>query len=179
MKRGPFEVLKSKKIYKNPWIDVREDQVIWPSGKKGIFSVVEAKEGSTILALTPDAQVYLVKEFHYAQNEYAYEAPSGGIDRGETPLQTAKRELKEETGLVAKKWTNLGFIDPMTVFLRSPNHIFLAEELEEGRPDDQEKALIELKKFSFKDVLTMINKGEITHSATIVAVLKVARLKGF
>ncbi|OGY24863.1 MAG: hypothetical protein A2Y57_01000 [Candidatus Woykebacteria bacterium RBG_13_40_7b] len=178
MKHGPFEVLNSKEIYKNPWIKVQEDQVIWPDDKKGIFGVVEAKEGATILALTPDDQVYLVKEFHYAQNEYAYEAPSGGIDRGETPLKAAKRELKEETGLTAKKWTYLGFINPMTVFLRSPNHMFLAEELEEGEAAEEEKDLIELKKFPFKKVVKMIDDGEITHSATVVAVLKVAKLKG-
>jgi 8-oxo-dGTP pyrophosphatase MutT (NUDIX family) len=179
MKRGPFEVIKSKKIYKNPWISVREDQVIRPDGKEGIFGVVEALDGVTILALNSENQVYLVKEYHYAQEREDYEAPSGGMDKGETPLAAAKRELKEEAGLTAKKWTYLGLVDPFTVVFKAPNHLFLAEDLKEGKSEEKEKGLIKLKKFPLGEVLGMIDEGKITHSATVAVALKVARLKGF
>jgi len=169
MKRGPFEVLKSKEIYKNPWIKVREDKVIRPGGEEGLFGIVEGASGSSVVALTKDDKVYLVKEYHYAQNETTYEVPSGGIDKDETPLESAKRELKEETGLTANKWTDLGYINPLTV---------VAEELEEGEILDKEKDLIEVTKISFKEALNMVLNGEITHSASVVAIPKTARLKG-
>jgi len=178
MKRGPFEVLKSKEIYKNPWIKVREDKVIRPGGEEGLFGIVEGASGSSVVALTKDDKVYLVKEYHYAQNETTYEVPSGGIDKDETPLESAKRELKEETGLTANKWTDLGYINPLTVVLKAPNYLFLAEELEEGEILDKEKDLIEVTKISFKEALNMVLNGEITHSASVVAIPKTARLKG-
>jgi len=179
MKRGPFEVKNSKIVYKNPWIEVREDKVIRPNGQEGIFGTVEAPVGTTIVALTKNHQVYLVKEYHYAQDSTTYELPSGGVDEKESVLEASKRELREETGLTAKKWTNLGVIDSFTVIFRAPNHMFLAEELEEGEAQDPEKDLIKLEKKPFNKVLEMVETGEITHAASVAAILKVARLKGF
>ncbi len=178
-KRGPFKVTSSKEVYKNNWIRVREDLVIRPSGERGIFGVVKAFIGVTTLALTDDNYVYLVKEYHYAQDETNLELPSGGVDFGETPHEAAKRELEEETGVTAKKWTKLGYIEPLTVVLNAPNYLFLAENLKEGEPSDKEKDLIEVVKLPFKKVLDMVLKGEITHSASVSTILKVARLKGF
>jgi len=178
MKRGPFEVTGSKQIYKNPWIEVREDQVIRPSGEKGAFGIVETLPGSAILVLTKDNEVYLVKEFHYAQGLETYELPGGASDPGEDPLETAKRELKEETGIVAKKWTDLGFVNPLTVVLKSPNYMFLAEELEMHEVEDPEADLIKLEKVPLKKALQLVLEGEITHSASVAAILKVARMKG-
>ena len=179
MKHGPFEVKSSKIVYKNPWIEVREDRVIRPNGKEGLFGIVSGASGASIVALTKNKEVFLVKEFHYATNTNNYELPSGAIDENETPLETAKRELKEETGLTADKWTDLGFINPLTVVLNSPNYMFLAEELSEGEAEDEEKDLIQLEKIPFKDALAMVEEGEITHGASVAAILRTARLKGF
>lgn len=179
MKRGPFEVKDSKIVYKNPWIEVREDQVIRPNGKEGIFGTVSGASGSSIVILTKELDTYLVKEFHYATNTTNFELPSGAIDENETYLEAAKRELKEETGLEAREWTDLGMINPLTVVLNSPNHMFLAEGVSEGEVHDEEKDLIELVKMPFKEALAMMERGEITHGASVVAILKVARLKGF
>jgi 8-oxo-dGTP pyrophosphatase MutT (NUDIX family) len=179
MKRGPFQVKGSKIVYKNPWIEVREDKVIRPSGEKGIFGTVQAPIGSTICALTKASHVYLVREYHYAQDSSAFELPSGGVDEKETPLKAAKRELKEETGLTARKWTYLGVINPFTVIFRAPNNLFLAEDLTEGEAEDEEKDLIRIEKLPFKKVLELVEKGEITHAASVAAILKTARLKRF
>ena len=179
MKRGPFEVKKTKGIYKNDWIEVREDEVIRPNGNKGVFGIVEGASGASVVALTKENEVYLTKEYRYAQDATTYELPSGAMDKGETPLEAAKRELKEETGLTAKKWTDLGVIEPLTVVLKSPNYIFLAEDLEEGEAEDEERDLIELERVPFEKALEMVSKGEITHAASVVAILKIAKLKNF
>lgn len=179
MKRGPFEVTDSKIVYKNPWIEVREDKVVRPNGKEGLFGIVTGGIGSSVLALNNENEIYLVKEFHYAQNDSTYELPSGAIDKGESPLESATRELKEETGLTAKTWTDLGVEEPLTVVLHAPNYMFLAEELTVGEASDEEIDLIKLEKVPFKKAIEMVEKGEITHSASVIAILKVARMKGF
>jgi 8-oxo-dGTP pyrophosphatase MutT (NUDIX family) len=178
MKRGPFEVTDSKTVYKNPWIEVKEDKVVWPNGKKGLFGTIDYTSGVSILSLTPNNEIYLNQEFHYAVGNDQLELPSGGVDSGETPLEAAQRELKEEIGVTAKSWTELGHIDPLTTILSCPNYLFLAENVLEGEATGEEKEMIKLIKLPFREVLQKVDIGEITHAATVVAILKVANLKG-
>jgi ADP-ribose pyrophosphatase len=107
---GPWKIKESQEKYKNSWISVREDKVVRPDGKDGIFGVVEILEGVSVLPLDSDGYVYLTDEFHYAVEKNSIEVVSGAIDKNEKPLDAAKRELKEETGILAKKWTNLGIV---------------------------------------------------------------------
>lgn len=100
---NPFNLLDSKEVYKNLWIQVREDKVIRPGGKEGIFGIVTMVPGSTVLPLTSDGYVYLTKEYKYAISSQSTEVISGAIDKDENPLQAAQRELKEEAGLIAEK----------------------------------------------------------------------------
>src|SRR6266568_3431323 len=104
MKKGPFTVLNSKTVYKNDWIEVIEDEVIDAKGKPGLFGVIHYKSGVSVVALNAEREIYLIKEYNYALDNYNYKLPSGGIDAGETPLDGAKRELEEETGLIANNW---------------------------------------------------------------------------
>lgn len=131
--KGPWQVKSTKTIYKNPWMKITEDKVLRPDGKDGIFGVVQMKPGVTILAIDSKNNVYLTEGYHYAVGRISLEAISGGIDKDETKLDAAKRELKEESGLVAGKWTYLGVIDPFTTVVTSPNHLYLAQDLGKGR----------------------------------------------
>lgn len=92
-KKGPFHLVSTREVYKNPWIRVREDKVIRQGGKDGIFAVIEMKAGSSVLALTADYHAYLVKEYKYGIARESIEIMSGALERLETPLDTAKREL--------------------------------------------------------------------------------------
>lgn len=121
IKKGPWIITNTKEVYRNPWISVREDSVIRPDGKDGIFGVVEMKPGVSVLPLDDDGNVYLTQEFHYAVERETIEAISGGIDDNEDIQDAAKRELKEETGIIAREWTDLGVIDPFTSVVVSPN----------------------------------------------------------
>src|SRR3990172_141612 len=112
IKKGPWEVTGTKTVYQNPWLRVKEDKVIRPDGKEGIFGVVEMKPGVSVLPIDDNGNVYLTNEYHYAVERETIEAISGGIDEEENKVDAAKRELKEETGITASEWIDLGVINP-------------------------------------------------------------------
>ena len=126
---NPFTLISTKKVYENPWISVREDRVVRPGGKEGIFGVVTMNDGVTVIAIDHDDNVITTDEFAYALEKNSLEVVSGGMDHDESPLECAKRELKEETGYEAHEWIDLGYIDPFTSIIRSRNYIFLARDL--------------------------------------------------
>lgn len=169
MKKGPYKILGSKIVYKNPWISVIEDIVIRPDGKEGIFGVVDYGSGVSVVALDETNQIYLIKEYYYAVERYALEIPSGGIDAGETPLEAAKKELLEEAGITAKTWIELGFTDPLTMILKSPAYLFLAKDLQIVQDPEKE---IEVTRVPFEEAYQMVMDSLITHAPSCVAILK-------
>lgn len=175
IKRGPYKIISSRNVYKNPWISVREDRVIHDAGKEGMFGVVEMKGGSTVLALDHNNDVYLVKEYKYGIGQDSLELMSGGLDGAETPLDAAKRELKEEIGLEASRWIDLGVVNPFTTIIKSPNFIFLATGLKEGEQHLDEWESVHIVKVPFSKAIDMVINSEITHGASCVCLLKAER----
>ncbi len=173
IKKGPWRIVGTKIVYRNPWIKVREDKVIRPDSKNGIFGVVELREGVSVIPLDTRGNVYLTQEYHYAVERITIEAISGGINKGENKLKAAQRELKEETGFTAKKWTYLGVIDPFTSMCVSPNHIYLAEQLIGGRARREGTETMKITKIPYQKALEMVMKSKITHGASCVALLKI------
>lgn len=168
MKKGPYKVLSSKTVYKNPWIEVREDNVV-RKGKKSTFGIINYKPGISVVALDKDKNIYLVREFYYAINEYGIQVPSGGIEKGQSPLDAAKTELLEETGLVANNWISLGFVHPLTMILNSPAYLFLVLNV---RKNVEPEKGIELVKMPFEEAYKMVLDGKIVHAPSCVVILK-------
>lgn len=175
IKKGPYKVLASRDVYSNSWISVREDRVIQPGGTKGIFGVIGIKSGSTVLALNDKNEVYLVNEYKYGIERNSIELMSGALEADESPLDAAKRELKEELGLKANKWIYLGVVDPFTTLVRSPNYMFLALGIKEGKQCLDVGETLKILKLPFSQVFDMVMQSEITHSASCVLTLKAAR----
>lgn len=175
-KRGPWKVLGSRTVYKNPWVRVREDKVIRPDGKRGIFGVVSMVAGVSVLPMDRKGNVYVTKEYHYGVGRVTIEAISGAIEKNETGLQAAKRELKEEAGLIAKKWVYLGSVDPFTTVVVSSNHLYLAKDLIQSEDSQEKTEKIKIIKVPFKKVFDWVIKSKITHSATVALVLKVKEI---
>ncbi|MBI4261915.1 NUDIX hydrolase [Candidatus Uhrbacteria bacterium] len=171
---GPWKIKESHEKYKNPWIRVREDQVIRPDGEDGIFGVIEMVAGVSVLPLDDNGFVYLTKEFHYAIERDSIEVVSGAIDKGENSHEAAKRELKEELGIEATQWINLGIVNPFTTVVKSPATLFLAKNLHfsESNPEGTER--INIVKVKFDEALRMVMESEITHGPSCVLILKVA-----
>jgi ADP-ribose pyrophosphatase len=176
--KGPYKVLSSEPRYRNRWIAVREDRVIRPGGSEGLFGVVEMVAGSSVFAIDVENNTYLVREYKYALGRDSLEVISGGIDDGETPLAAAQRELREEAGLIAAEWRDLGAVDPFTTAIQCRNHLFLASGLSHTAPEPDDGEELALVKLPFDAALQMVLGGEISHAASCILILRAARLLG-
>lgn len=173
---NPWKKLSSRYVYTNPWIKVREDQVITPSGEEGIYGVVETKLAVGVVALTEDDQLYLVGQYRYPHDQYSWEIIEGGGEEGEDPLETAKRELREEAGLLAENWIQLGAdFHISNCFSSETGIIYLARDLTEtdAEPDDTE--VLEVKKLPMTEALDLAHSGEIKDSITLIALQRLER----
>lgn len=173
--RGPWRVLRTHEVYSDPWVRLTKDDVIRPDGNPGTHTVTRFKDGVSVLPLDANGFVYLTEEFHYAVNRRNFEVISGGVEAGEEFLSAAVRELREEVGLVAARWTPLGITDPFTTQALAPVTMYLAEELSfvEAAPEGTE--VIRRVRVSLMDAVEMVMASEITHAPSCVLILKAAR----
>ncbi len=174
IERGPWKIVQSREIYRDPWIGVRVDDVIRPDGKPGIHSIIDIKPGVCVLAIDAERNVYLTEEFHYAVGRVTLEAVSGGIEAGETPFQSAQRELREELGILADQWSEVGSLDPFTANVVSPLRLYLAEALAFTDMQHEGTELIRRVRMPIDESLRMMEDERITHGPTCVLLLKTA-----
>jgi len=175
-KRGEWTVLESAVHYRNPWISVREDRVIQPDGEEGAFGVVEMTPGVSVLPVDDDGTVYLVRVYRYTMDRHSLEALAGGIEEGEDPREAARRELAEEAGIDAAELIDLGVVDQLTEVVIAPGRLFLARGLTFREPDREETVEIERVSVPLHQAVEWAFDGTISHAASIVLILKAARL---
>jgi 8-oxo-dGTP pyrophosphatase MutT (NUDIX family) len=171
---NPWKVASEKEIYSNPWINVTQFDVINPSGGNGIYGKVHFKHWAIgIVPLDEDLNTYLVGQYRFVLNQYSWEIPEGGGPIGIDALESAKRELKEETGLVATEWTHLAKLHLSNSVSDEYGIIFLARGLkqEEAMPEETEQLVV--KKVPFYEAYQMVEDGIITDSIAVAAILKV------
>jgi ADP-ribose pyrophosphatase len=170
--RGPWKVESSKCRYKNPFLSLMEDQVIQPDGKPGTYATVEIKPGVSILPIDEDGNAYLIRQFRYALGRDSIEVVSGGLEEGETPLDAAKREVREEMGIQAEEWHDLGQIEEDTSLVRSRGYLFLARRLSFTKPEQDGTEQVEFLKMSFEEAVQRVMQSEIVHSPSALVILK-------
>ncbi len=171
---NPWTALGQKEMYDNPWIKLTEYDVLNPAGGKGIYGKIHFKNWAIgIIPLDDDLNTYLVGQYRFTLNQYSWEIPEGGGAIGIDMLESAKRELKEETGLVAKEWTKLMDLHLSNSVSDEFGCIFLARGLkqEEAMPEETEQLIV--KKVPFAEAYKMVEKGIITDSLAVTAILKV------
>lgn len=177
---NPWTTLSSREVYDNQWIQIEEHQVINPAGGKGIYGKIHFKNKAIgIIALDETNNTWLVGQWRYPLNEWSWEIPEGGGPLHIDVLESAKRELKEETGIVANRWTMIQRVYLSNSVSDEECFLFLAEDLTHGESElEDTEADMKVWKLSFDDALTMVLDGKITDSLSVMAILKVARIKG-
>ena len=167
---NPWKVSSTREVYRNPWFSVREDQVIRPDGNPGTYSVVEPKVATGVVALDNEDRVWLVGQYRYPIEIYSWEIIEGGAEVGEDSLSAAKRELREEAGLLASEWITLGPSFYLSnCFSSERAEVFLARNLThvEAQPDGTE--VLQTQALPFVQVMQMVRSGEISDSVSVIA----------
>jgi ADP-ribose pyrophosphatase len=171
---NPWTILDQKPVYENAWISLTEFQVINPSGGRGIYGKVHYKHIAVgILPLDADWNTWLVGQYRFPLDQFSWEIPEGGGRMDEDPVDAAKRELKEETGLIAKDWIKIANMHLSNSVSDELAVIYLARNLEQKKADPEETEKLVIKKLHFDEVVGMLEKGLITDSMSVAAIQKV------
>lgn len=176
---NPWQTRSSREIYQNDWIKVREDQVIRPDGEAGIYGVVSMKNRAIgVVPLHEDGTITLVGQFRYTMDEYSWEIPEGGCPQGESPIEAARRELQEETGLLAAQIRPLGGEFQLSNSLTDERaSLFLATDLSQGESSPEGTEELQLQRIPLGKALEMVLSGEIRDGLSVIAILLLALQK--
>ncbi len=172
--KNPWTTLTTEKIYDSPWIGLTKHDVLTPNNTPGTYGVIHFKNIAIgILPLDKDYNTWIVGQYRYPINQYSWEIPEGGGLRDVPPLDSAKRELLEETGITANKWTKIQKLYLSNSASDEFGILYIAQDLSfgESHPEDEEE--LQCKKIHFDELYKMVNEGKITDSLTVTAVLKV------
>lgn len=163
----------SSLIYDGHIIKVFRDEVSL-EGNPAVREVVRHKGAAAILAIDEKGKAFFVEQFRYPIDKALFEAPAGKIDEGETPVECAKRELLEECGVTAEKWTELGPMLSSPGFCDEVIYLFLAEKLSFANPNPDEDEFLDIIKIPLSEALARLRKGEIADAKTQVLILRCA-----
>jgi 8-oxo-dGTP pyrophosphatase MutT (NUDIX family) len=174
-----WKVTQDKKVYETPIFNLHQ-KIMTPSGpqKAGTFYILDAPEWINVIALTPDRDIILVEQFRYGIEKCTLEIPGGMVDPGETPLESAMRELAEETGFTSQKWTKLGEVSSNPAIMTNFTHLYLAEECiqsEAQNTGEHEDILVHT--IPVDEFLQLVKSGVIHHAIVLSAVSQLL-LKG-
>ena len=171
--KNPWKTNSRQVVYDNNWITVTHEEVTTPTGTAGIYGKVHIKNYAIgIIPIDEDGNTWLVGQYRYPLNEYSWEIPEGGGLLQNNVLEAAKRELKEEVGLVANKWTEFAITNTSNSITDEVSIIFIAQELSltETEPDETEQ--LQIKKLSLVEAIEMAMSGKIKDAISLIALLK-------
>lgn len=172
--KNPWETLTVEEIYDNPWINITHRKVLNPAGQNGIYGKVHFKNIAVgVLPLDEENNTWLVGQYRYTLEKYSWEIPEGGCIEGIEPLQAAKNELQEETGIIAKKWTKVLDIHTSNSVTDEYGICYLAQDLYFGDSSPEPCEELIIKKIKFEEAFEMVMRGEITDSLSIATIMKV------
>ncbi len=169
----------TRRVYSGKTINVDLDTVRFPNGKNGELEMVRHPGASAIVPFLSDPagddpQLLLLKQYRYAAEGFIYEIPAGKLDAGEDPRDCAERELREETGCIAKRMDRLTTIYTTPGFTDEKIHLFMASGLTEGQTAHEEHEFIHFERMPLSRALELIESGEISDGKTVVGLLYAA-----
>lgn len=170
---NPWQTLSEISVYDNPWIQVTHREVINPSGGNGIYGLVHYKNVAIgIVPLDEAGYTWLVGQYRYPLEQYSWEIPEGGGPLGAPVLESAQRELLEETGIRASRWTPLLEMHLSNSVTDEFAVAYIAQELEFGLAEPEETEQLQVRRLPFAAALDMVLQGEITDALSVAALLK-------
>lgn len=173
MEKKNWQTLTNKTVYENPWLEIQHHEIINPSGNEGVYGVVHFKNLAIgIIPIDENGNTWIVGQHRYPLKQYSWELPEGGGDMNMPPVESAKKELKEEVGITAAKWTELMRIHTSNSVTDEYAIVFIAQDLTFGETEHEETEDITIRKLHFSELVEMVMNGEITDGITIAAVLK-------
>ena len=174
---NPWQMLSTEVKYNNPWISVREDQVLNPGGGRGIYGVVTMKNKALgIVPIDAEGNTWLVGQYRYPLNEYSWEIPMGGGLVELDILESAQRELKEETGMTAARWTRIARLHTSNSVTDEEGFVFLAEDLTPGDVEPEETEDLRLWKLPLAEAIRMVMDDRITDGVSVAGLLKAEKV---
>ena len=174
MEQNPWKILSAREVYDNSWVRVTEYGVINPSGGKGIYGKVHFKNTAIgVIVLDEQLNTYLVGQYRFPADKYSWEIPEGGCPQNIPPLEGAKRELSEETGLIAQSWEQILEMDLSNSVTDERAIVYLAYDIEQHKPSPEETEQITVRKLPFEEAYQMVEDGSITDSISVAAIMKV------
>ena len=175
---NPWTVLDTEERYDNNWIKVIHQNVLNPNGGKGVYGTVHFKNIAIgIVPVDNEGNTWLVGQYRFPIDEYSWEIPEGGSPEGEDILESAKRELLEETGLIAGKWTMISKLHTSNSVCKEVSYIYLAEDLTQTTSQPEETEQLQIKKVPIKSAYEMVMNDEITDSISVAGILKTMLLR--
>ena len=175
--RGPWKTVSIEERYATPWIAVSHHEVIDPSGAPGIYGVIHFKNLAVgVIPLDEDLNTWIVGQYRYPIQAYSWEIPEGGGRRDLPPVESAKRELREEVGIVAGTWTEVLRMDLSNSASDEEAVIFVAQDLSFHEPEPDHNEELAMRKVPFRELFDRVMSGDLRDSLTVAAVLKVQRL---
>ncbi|KAF1084627.1 ADP-ribose pyrophosphatase [Sporotomaculum syntrophicum] len=169
------QIIASETIYTGKIFTVRKDQMKFPNGHSGIREVVACADAVAVVALTNLNEVLMVKQYRHPTGQELWEIPAGKIEAGESPLQSAQRELEEETGYLARNWHQVCSFYTSPGFCTEKIYLLLASDLTQYNQNLDPDEFIEVEKISLPAVMQMATSGQILDAKTIVGLLTVDR----
>lgn len=174
MDQNPWKILSTQEVYDNSWIKVTEYGVVNPSGGRGIYGKVHFKNLAIgIITLDTSLNTYLVGQFRFPTDVFSWEIPEGGCPENMLPLDGAKKELAEETGLHAKSWEKILEMDLSNSVTDEHAIVYLAYDLEQHKAAPEETEDLTIRKLPFEEAYLMVEEGVITDAISVAAILKV------
>jgi 8-oxo-dGTP pyrophosphatase MutT (NUDIX family) len=172
---GRFRRRSRRVAYDNAWITVWHDEVARPDGSDGIYGVVHfANIAVGVVAFDAHDRIVLVGQHRYTLDEFSWEIPEGGVPAGESPLEGARRELREETGVEAADWREIARLDLSNSITDERAVLYLASGLEHGEPEPDPTEALEVRWVPFDEALAMTLDGRITDVMSVAAIQRVA-----
>ena len=174
-RKNPWQTRSVRNVYDNPWIRLEEHRVIRPAGGPGIYGKVCFKSQAVgIIPLDEQGNTWLVGQHRYTLDAWSWEIPMGGSPLDEDCLQTARRELQEETGLRAQTLTPILHLHTSNSITDEEAFVYLAQQLREGDTAFEDTEDIEVKKLPLDDAVAMAQDGRITDAISVAGLLHLA-----